>query len=205
MAASSLVARDRLFQGIFQLIIKESEGKSESWEGKKDEAFPCVCFSSRYSPNSLRARSHHPLLAPLACSPAPFLKSVLPVPALGQFVEEAGKSVSIHFTIALIQTERRATNLILSVYGTLARDRKRSPVKNLPATATATAINSFTCYLLPQFKYKKFHTFSFMVQEAVCIERIDLIPHTTYESFLYFCVCKLAIFVSVDSGVKMAP
>ena len=103
-----------------------------SWEGKKDEAFPCVCFSSRYSPNSLRARSHHPLLAPLACSPAPFLKSALPFPALGQFVEEAGKSVSIHFTIAFIQTERRATNLILSVYGTLARDRKRSPVKNRP-------------------------------------------------------------------------
>lgn len=38
----------------------------------------------------------------------------------------------IHFTIAFIQTERGATNLILSVYGTLARDRKRSPVKHLP-------------------------------------------------------------------------
>lgn len=142
MAASSLVARDRLFQGIFQLIIKESEGKSESWEGKKDEAFPCVCFSSRYSPNSLRARSHHPLLAQLACSPAPFFKSVLPFPALGQFVEEAGKSVSIHFTIAFIQTERGATNLILSVYGTLAQDRKRSPVKNLPEQLCTFVRNS---------------------------------------------------------------
>lgn len=132
MAACSLVARDRLFQGIFQLIIKESEGKSESWEGKKDEAFPCVFFSSHYSPNSLCAGSHHPLLAPLAWSPAPFFKSVLSFPALGQFVEEEGKNVSIHFTIAFIQTERGATNLILSVYGTLARYRKRSHVKNLP-------------------------------------------------------------------------
>ena len=134
MAASSLVARDRLFQ----LIIKESEGKSESWEGKNDHAFPCVYFSSHYSPNSLCACSHHPLLAPLAWSPAPFLKSVLPSPAMGQFVEETGKSVSIHFTImiAFIQTERG------SVYGTLARDRTRSHVKNLPEQLCTFVRNS---------------------------------------------------------------
>ena len=135
-------------------------------KGKKTKRSPVSVFCSGYSPNSLRARSHHHLLAPLACSPAPFLKSVLPFPALGQFVEEAGKSVFIHFTIAFIQTERRATNLILSVYGTLARDRKRSPVKIFQSSCVhlyATAMNSFTCYLLPQFKNRKFHTFSFMV------------------------------------------
>ena len=55
-----------------------------------------------------------------------------PFPSLGTVCGGGRESVSIHFTIAFIQTERRATNLILSVYGTLARDRKRSPVKNLP-------------------------------------------------------------------------
>ena len=98
-------------------------------KGKKTKRSPVSIFL----PITHRIRcALVPLLAPLACSPAPFLKSVLPFPALGQFVEEAGKSVFIHFTIAFIQTERGATNLILSVYGTLAQDRKRSPVKNLP-------------------------------------------------------------------------
>ena len=77
-----------------------------------------------------------------------------------------GKSVSIHFTIAFIQTERGATNLILSVYGTLAWDRKRSPVKNLPEYLCTFVRNSNEqIHVLPspQFKYKKFRTFSFMV------------------------------------------
>ena len=135
-------------------------------KGKKTKRSPVYVFLPVPPRNSLCAPSHHPLLTPLPWSPALFLKSMLPFPALGQFVEEAGKRVSIHFTIAFIQTETGATNLILTVYGTRARDRKRSPAKIFQSSCVhlyATAMNSFTCYLLPQFKYKKFLTFSFMV------------------------------------------